>query len=441
MSFNYRLHQWVLQCNSIVNQHYQEKKQAELVAAISMIANIIKSKNKRKRRCWISKVFAERQRHGFYHAVLPNIRLEDLRFRNYTRMTPIQLEELLSIVGHDLKKHYVVREPINEEQRLIVTLRYLASGDSMVSLSYQFLISVSSITNIIRETCSVIWEHLYPIVLSQCDTNDLKEIANDFANKWNFPHCVGAIDGKHIVIQCPDNAGSEYYNYKGSHSIILLAISDANYIIRCVDIGAPGRQGDAGLFKNSAMGLFLERKEFNLPLPEALYEDGPILPYVLIGDEAFPLTDYMMRPYPGKNGMTLEKRIYNYRLSRARRTVENVFGILASQWRLLRRPILAKVPNAIKMIQAIVCLHNWLRKHDVERETYITQQLVDRPVIDGDIENGSWRQNVEDFRAYINIRCTQTRTYSLRAANIREEFCRFFNEEGEVGWQNIQIYK
>lgn len=79
------------------------------------------------------------------------------------------------------------------------------------------------------------------------------------------------------------------------------------------------------------MGTLLERREFNLPLSEPLYENGPILPYVLVGDEAFPLTDYMMRPYPGKNELTVEKRIFNYRLSRARRTIENVFGILANQ--------------------------------------------------------------------------------------------------------------
>lgn len=214
---------------------------------------------------------------------------------------------------------------------------------------------------------------------------------------------------------------------------------DANYIIRCVDIGAPGRQGDAGLFKNSTMGLLLERKEFNLPPPEPLYEDGPILPYVLVGDEAFPLTDYMMRPYPGKNEMTLEKRIYNYRLSRARRTIENVFGILASQWRLLRRPIIATVPTTIKMIQAIVCLHNWLRKHDVERETYLTQNLENQLITDENNETDFSR--IVNDSAFMNIKRSSARAYSLRAAHIREEFCRFFNEEGEVGWQNIQIYK
>ncbi|XP_011684617.1 PREDICTED: uncharacterized protein LOC105447969 [Wasmannia auropunctata] len=351
-----------------------------------------------------------------------------------------QFEELLSIVGIDLKKQYVVREPINEEQRLILTLRYLASGDSMTSLSYQYLISLSCIAHIIRETCSAIWNHLFPIVLAKCDAEDWKEIANDFANKWHFPHCVGAIDGKHVVIQCPDNAGSEYYNYKGSHSIILLAVSDANYIIRYVDIGVPGRQGDAHVFKNSSVGLLLERNQFHLPPPEPLYEDGPILPFVLVGDEAFPLTAYMMRPYPGKNELIVDKRIYNYRLSRARRTVENVFGILANQWRLLRRPIIAQVTNATKMVQAIVCLHNWLRKHDVERENYVVQDLADQPLPDGNIQEGSWRENITDY-SFMNISCTRARSHSVYAAKIREEFCRYFNEEGEVGWQNIQIYK
>ena len=70
-----------------------------------------------------------------------------------------------------------------------------------MSLSYQYLISLSSITNIIRETCSCIWEHLFPIVLAKCNAEDWKEIANEFSNKWNFPHCIGAIDGKHVVIQ------------------------------------------------------------------------------------------------------------------------------------------------------------------------------------------------------------------------------------------------
>lgn len=88
--------------------------------------------------------------------------------------------------------------------------------------------------------------------------------------------------------------------------------------------------------------------------------EGVDLPYILVGDEAFPLTEYLMRSYPGKN-LNDDRRNYNYRLSRARRTIENTFGILSSQWRILRRPIDCNVDKTMKLIQALVCLHNWLR--------------------------------------------------------------------------------
>jgi len=125
MSVNYRYHQWLLEYSSIINHECKKQKKVELIAAMSAMINIIKTNNKRKKRLWVSKIFTERQRHGLYHATLPNIRLEDLRFKNFTRMTTTQFEDLLLIIGHNLQKLYVVREPINEEQRLLVTLRYL----------------------------------------------------------------------------------------------------------------------------------------------------------------------------------------------------------------------------------------------------------------------------------------------------------------------------
>lgn len=58
---------------------------------------------------------------------------------------------------------------------------------------------------------------------------DWKRIATDFEQKWQFPHCLGAIDGKHVAITLPPGCGSEYFNYKGHHSMVLLAIVDAQY--------------------------------------------------------------------------------------------------------------------------------------------------------------------------------------------------------------------
>ncbi|XP_025263215.1 putative nuclease HARBI1 [Camponotus floridanus] len=238
----------------------------------------------------------------------------------------------------------------------------------MTSMSYQYLVGVTTVSTIIHETCKAIWDYLCPLVLSsQLEEKDWLNISNDFNEKWNFIHCIGAIDGKHVIIQCPNNAGSAFFNYKNSHSIVLMAICDANYIIRFVDIGAYGRRSDGGIFKESAIGKAFDESRMNIPQPAAIKEGGPILPYCLVGDEAFPLKSYLLRPYPGRGGLTPEQDIYNYRLSRARRITENTFGIIASQWRIYRKPIIASPENAKLMVQA-TGLGELSRKMDVLSE-------------------------------------------------------------------------
>lgn len=127
------------------------------------------------------------------------------------------------------------------------------------------------------------------------------------------------------------------FNYKGQHSIVLLAVCDAKYIFRFVDIGAVGRRSDGGIFKNSRLGQKLENNKLNVPGPRLISRRRRALPHCIVGDEAFPLKNYLLRPYPGKKANDIKKRIYNYRLSRARRVIENTFGILASKWRVSRK--------------------------------------------------------------------------------------------------------
>ena len=88
------------------------------------------------------------------------------------------------------------------------------------------------------------------------------------------------------------------------------------------------------------------------------------LPHVIIADEAFPLKPTIMRPYPrGNNAHRLaqEKQIFNLRLSRARRIVENAFGILAQRFRLYNRCLQLNVENVDKVVKASCVLYNYLR--------------------------------------------------------------------------------
>ena len=104
----------------------------------------------------------------------------------------------------------------------------------------------STIHYIVRETCGAIWDGLVKEEMSPPSADRWKEIEREFANRWNFPNCVGAVDGKHIVITAPFKSGSLYHNYKGTFSINLMALVDANYKFIFVDIGQYGSNADWG---------------------------------------------------------------------------------------------------------------------------------------------------------------------------------------------------
>ena len=157
-------------------------------------------------------------------------------------MSPERLQHLLTLVGPVIaKKPCRSRKPIPAAKRLMVTLRYLATGDSQQSQSFTFRIGRATISNILRETLQAIWDALNKAYLAPpSNTEDWIHIAEKYEEECNFPHCLGAIDGKHIMIECPANAGSAYYNYKNFHSIVLLKICGANYCFSFVHIGAYG---------------------------------------------------------------------------------------------------------------------------------------------------------------------------------------------------------
>ena len=166
-----------------------------------------------------------------------------------------------------------------------------------------------------------------------------KDIANKIFQRWHFPNCFAAADGKHTHLMHPHNSGSLYINYKRFFSIVLMVLADYNYKFLFVDIGCQGRISDGGVFRNCDFYGALVRNELNLPLPTEVPPLNPgwnstePLPLVFVGDDAFPLTNFCMKPYP-LTGLTEEERLFNYRLSHFRRISENTFGIWSNRSRL-----------------------------------------------------------------------------------------------------------
>ena len=138
--------------------------------------------------------------------------------------------------------------------RIFVLSRFLATGDSYFTIAAAYRISQASVSKIVPETCSAIWEELKDEYLPVPNEEKWRNIAHGFENAWNFPQCVGAIDGKHVVVQAPPKSGSMYYNYKKCYSVVLMAVVDAHYNFVVVDVGAYGKQSDGNVLANSTFG-------------------------------------------------------------------------------------------------------------------------------------------------------------------------------------------
>ncbi|KAG8227315.1 hypothetical protein J437_LFUL006756 [Ladona fulva] len=242
---------------------------------------------------------------------------------------------------------------------------FLATGESFASLSYAFRISPNYISRIVKQVLKLCSEKLQPIFMPIPTVQNLLAIAKDFEEKWNFPNCISAVDGKHIRIFCPGKSGSQFFNYKDFFSVVLLAFVDANYRFVMVDIGSYGREGDSGIIDKSNIGKLIKDEEF-YPPPK-LMDENIVLPHVIVGDDAFKLSKQLMKPYSRNDArLNNKKAVFNYRLSRARRVSENSFALLSQVFRIFYTPISVNPDVTDYIIMTACCLHIMLRSAFLE---------------------------------------------------------------------------
>ena len=199
-----------------------------------------------------------------------------------------------------------------------------------------------------------------------------------------------------------------------------MAICDANYRFSYVSIGSYGRDNDASIFSRSEVYEKFHNNTVNIPHAEPLTsEDTETLPYFLVGDEIFALKNWLMKPFPGR-GLTEREKLFNYRLSRARRTIENAFGILSARFRVFMTPIRADVSTVDLIVKATVCLHNYLLS--TENARYVPSGFADSWSNEGLVE-GDWRQIVKEDAnpALADAGRIATRNYNFDSKNVREK--------------------
>ncbi|XP_041373483.1 putative nuclease HARBI1 [Gigantopelta aegis] len=298
-----------------------------------------------------------------YDQLLVELRREDQRaFKNFLRMPPEMYDELVQRVGPRITKERTwYREPLDPGLKIAITLRHIASGTKYAAMKFGCRVPHNTQSLAVREVCqAIIDEYLDEAMTCPTTPEGRREISDQFMEKWNFPHTCGALDGKHVACKAPPKSGSVYYNYKGFYSIVLMALVDTDYKFLWADVGSPGASSDAQIYNESELKEMAEDGTIGFPAPDPLPNDYKDVPYVFVVDDAFGLRKHMMKPYTLR-GLTDEERIFNYRLSRARRVVENAFGILANRFQILLTTM-QHHPSTVKIIvKACIVLHNLMR--------------------------------------------------------------------------------
>lgn len=237
---------------------------------------------------------------------------------------------------------------------ILLFLRYLATQESYEALGTLFNLAKSSVCVIIqRVLCAMSdsgfnQDHVRFPSVAEC-----QQYARLFSRKsrqFFTASVIGAIDVKEVKIVCPSDNGEAYYNRKQFHSIKLQIISTSTTHIIDYFIGWPGSSNDARTFQHS-------------PVRQEIHQLHTQYGFRLIGDSAYPCTDFLLTPYKGRN-LCVWKRQFNRRLSKLRQCVERTFGTLSRRWQRINYINSVKMDTTAKLIEAICCLHNFSLKNN-----------------------------------------------------------------------------
>lgn len=286
---------------------------------------------------------------------------DENRFHKTFRMSRATFWWIVSKIKFDIEKKDKGVGCIDPGERLAICLYRLTRGDYLYTIAELFGHAECTVSEIVNEVCSCIVNLLWRSTVKEKfpkDEHDYVDLMDLMNSEWQFPYAFSSVDGSHLPIKCPfggANAMKSYFNFKGFYSIVLMGLVDARYSFLWASVGMPGNTHDSTNLQSTRLWKKIVDGSV---LPEKVQKcnDVEVFPMIL-ADGAFPFRPWLMKPY-GKAILTKEEKYFNFRLSRARMSVEIAFGLLKSRFRVLCRKCETSKDTAINMALTCIVLHN-----------------------------------------------------------------------------------
>lgn len=261
------------------------------------------------------------------------------------------------------------------EKKNYLSIWLLSNKDSYREAGILFRLHKSTVSVIFHNICELLSE-------SRCDfikwpnPEEQENISKAVLKRYNFPNCVGFIDGCHIQILAPKNNPVDFHNRKEVHSVVLQAVCDCNLKFTHIFLGQTGRAHDARVFRESSLGD---------ELPNLVTVGHHIL-----GDSAYTLSTELLTPYRDNGHLSPEQKKYNTEHSRTRAYIERAFGLLKGKFGRLKYLELHNIDEVSVMICAACVLHNFILIN--EQNALVPGEII-QPNLDFEGRSASDKRN------------------------------------------------
>ena len=230
-----------------------------------------------------------------------------------------------------LKRDTNFRKAITVRRQVAITLYWLADTAQYRTIANLFGVGKSTICGIVKQVCEVIVRMLLPrYIYVPRSRQEVQEKIDGFESRAGFPQVVAAVDGCHVPIIGPEQSPDDYINWKGFHSLILQGLVDFEYRFLDICVGWPGKVHDARVFKTLQCLLCVVLELSSRPTCQfsSVMISGVRVPPLVLGDSAYALSEWLMKPYTDRGNLSPDEIIFNIKHSTTRVVVENAFGRL-----------------------------------------------------------------------------------------------------------------